>query len=66
MARQHRKRPSQSRKGGRQGRTQASYRHGLKDAIGKQPGCASGYWARPARPPRRQRRVYKQKPRERG
>jgi hypothetical protein len=35
MARQFRKRPCPSRKGRRQRRTQASYRHGLIDAIGK-------------------------------
>lgn len=45
MARQRRKRPSQSRKARRQRRTQASYRHGLKDAIGKLlPGQFFSRW----------------------
>ena len=45
MARQHRKRPYQSRQGRRQRRTQASYRHGLKDAIGKLlPGPFFSRW----------------------
>ncbi len=45
MARQHRKRPSQSRKGRRQRRTQVSSRHGLKDAIGKfLPGQFFSRW----------------------
>jgi hypothetical protein len=45
MARQHRKRPYQSRKRRRQRRTQASYRHGLKEAIGKLlPGPFFSRW----------------------
>src|SRR5438477_89961 len=45
MTRQSRKRPYQSRKARRQRRTQASYRHGLKDAIGKLlPGPFFSRW----------------------
>src|ERR1700676_4244251 len=45
MARPQRKRPCQSRKVRRQRRTQASYRHGLKDAIGKLlPGQFFSRW----------------------
>jgi Transposase DDE domain len=45
MVRQRRKRPSHRRKAHRQGRTQASYRHGLKDAIGKLlPGQFFSRW----------------------
>lgn len=45
MARQDRKRPPRSRKARRRRRTQASYRHGLKDAIGKLlPGQFFSRW----------------------
>jgi hypothetical protein len=45
MARRQRKRPSPRRKVRRQRRTQASYRHGLKDAIGKLlPGPFFSRW----------------------
>ncbi len=45
MARQRGKRPGPSRQGRRQRRTQASYRHGLKDAIGKLlPGQFFSRW----------------------
>jgi Transposase DDE domain len=45
MARRHSKRPRPNRKGRRQRRTQASYRHGLKDAIGKLlPGPFFSRW----------------------
>jgi hypothetical protein len=45
MARRHSKRPRPTRKGRRQRRTQASYRCGLKDAIGKLlPGQFFSRW----------------------
>ena len=45
MARPQRKHPAQRRKERRQRRTQASYRHGLKDAIGKLlPGPFFSRW----------------------
>jgi hypothetical protein len=45
MARQERKRTTRSRKARRRCRTQASYRHGLKDAIGKLlPGQFFSRW----------------------
>lgn len=45
MVRQRRQRPYQRRKARRQRRTQASYRHGLKDAIGKLlPGQFFSRW----------------------
>jgi Transposase DDE domain len=46
MARQRKKRQSRRRKGDKRNRTQASYRHGLKDAIGKLlPGQFFSRWS---------------------
>ncbi len=46
MARRGRKRPAQRRKTGTVGKTKASYRHGLKDAIGKWfPGRFFSHWS---------------------
>src|SRR5258708_741327 len=45
MARHRRKRQARGRKSAKQGGTQASYRHGLKDAIGKfVPGQFFSRW----------------------